>query len=320
MDNNGSVGIGNLGINTDLSGAKLNILTGAAGYGFLQSNGTVAVGSYVNSTGGWLGTKSNHPLHFFSNDSLPLMTLHTNGNVTIGTTAQGAGKLHVLNSQNFGISSETSNASSVAVYGTNTSNINSGLSAGVAGTSTFGSGVSGSSSSGNGIYGSTTTGYAGYFDGRVAITTMQSGGTSLQICWGASPGILATCASSLRYKKDLQQFAGGLNIIERLRPITYKWKSNDVLDVGFAAEDVAKINPLFVTYDQKGEIEGVKYDRLSVVFVNAFKQQLQQIEQLQRRNEQQQNVLEQQQRQLDALTKVVCRKQSRVAICREGER
>lgn len=51
-----------------------------------------------------------------------------------------------------------------------------------------------------------------------------------------------------------------------------------MLDVGFGAEDVAKINPLFVTYNDKGEIEGVKYDRLSVVFVNGFKEQQAQIE------------------------------------------
>jgi septal ring factor EnvC (AmiA/AmiB activator) len=40
---------------------------------------------------------------------------------------------------------------------------------------------------------------------------------------------------------------------------------------------VAKINPLFITHNSEGEIEGVRYDRLSVVFVNAFKQQQAQI-------------------------------------------
>ena len=49
--------------------------------------------------------------------------------------------------------------------------------------------------------------------------------------------------------------------------------------MGFGAEDVAKIDPLFVIYNPKGEIEGVRYDRLSVAFVNAVKEQQAQIEQ-----------------------------------------
>ena len=41
---------------------------------------------------------------------------------------------------------------------------------------------------------------------------------------------------------------------------------------------MANIDPLFVVYNEKGEIEGVKYDRLSVAFVNAFKEQQEQIQ------------------------------------------
>jgi hypothetical protein len=32
-------------------------------------------------------------------------------------------------------------------------------------------------------------------------------------------------------------------------------------DLGFGTEDVALIEPLLVTYNAKGEVEGVKYDR-----------------------------------------------------------
>ena len=50
-------------------------------------------------------------------------------------------------------------------------------------------------------------------------------------------------------------------------------------DMGFVAEEVAKIEPLLVTHNDKGEIEGVKYDRVAVVLINAVKEQQAQIEQ-----------------------------------------
>jgi hypothetical protein len=42
---------------------------------------------------------------------------------------------------------------------------------------------------------------------------------------------------------------------------------------GFGAEDVQTVEPLLVTYNQQEQIEGVKYDRLTVVLVNAIKEQ-----------------------------------------------
>ncbi len=48
-----------------------------------------------------------------------------------------------------------------------------------------------------------------------------------------------------------------------------------------AAEDVAKVEPLLVTRNDKGEVEGVKYDRITAVLVNAVKEQQQQIQQQQ---------------------------------------
>lgn len=38
------------------------------------------------------------------------------------------------------------------------------------------------------------------------------------------------------------------------------------------AEEVAKVNPLFATY-QKGRVQGVKYPQLTAVLINAIKQQ-----------------------------------------------
>jgi hypothetical protein len=102
------------------------------------------------------------------------------------------------------------------------------------------------------------------------------GNGSENVCRNNS-GYLAACSSSLRYKTDLKPFTSGLALLDQLKPIIFRWKSDNKLDLGFGAEDVAKVEPLLVTHNGKGEIEGVKYDRISAVLVNAVKEQQVQI-------------------------------------------
>lgn len=78
---------GNVGIGTPTPNEKLVIQT-ANGYGLIHTNGTVNVGTYVGGqaiNGGWFGTKSNHPLMFFTNNGNASMTILQNGNIGIGT-------------------------------------------------------------------------------------------------------------------------------------------------------------------------------------------------------------------------------------------
>jgi hypothetical protein len=58
-----------------------------------------------------------------------------------------------------------------------------------------------------------------------AFSALASGGNT-QLCWNNLNGRLASCSSSLRYKTDLRSFNRGLNLINRLQPITFKWKSD----------------------------------------------------------------------------------------------
>jgi hypothetical protein len=96
--NGGSVGErmritagGNVGIGTGSPADKFTVQTGTFKYGIVHTDGNVSVGTFVGAggfdpAGGWYGTKSNHPLYFFTADSFPRMTLTTGGNVGIGTT------------------------------------------------------------------------------------------------------------------------------------------------------------------------------------------------------------------------------------------
>ena len=76
----------NIGIGTNTPISRLNVKTN--GYGFIHSDATdnVQVGTYVSSSGGWIGTKSNHSLNFFTNNSTELMTLTPAGRLGIGVT------------------------------------------------------------------------------------------------------------------------------------------------------------------------------------------------------------------------------------------
>ncbi|MCB0793787.1 MAG: hypothetical protein KDB88_03545, partial [Flavobacteriales bacterium] len=62
--------------------------------------GEIRLGSFLGAAtgpddaGGWLGTNSEHPLHLYTNDGLPQVTLNTSGNLGIGTMVPDA-RLHV---------------------------------------------------------------------------------------------------------------------------------------------------------------------------------------------------------------------------------
>ena len=95
---------------------------------------------------------------------------------------------------------------------------------------------------------------------------------------------LSFCTSSLRYKDQVKPYRAGLDLIRQLQPISFNWKGTAARDFGLGAEDVARVEPLLVTHNDKGEIQGVKYEQLNVVLINAVKQQQAQIETLQAAN------------------------------------
>ncbi|MGH9901139.1 MAG: tail fiber domain-containing protein, partial [Pyrinomonadaceae bacterium] len=135
--------------------------------------------------------------------------------------------------------------------------------------------------------------------GSVRVHDLSTGGVT-PVC--RNPGdFLATCSSSLRYKTSVQPFTGGLNLVNRLRPITFSWRDGGMKDVGFGAEDVEKVEPRLVTYNPNGAIEGVKYGQITTVLVNAVQQQ--------------QQIIERQQRQIDALKNLVCLSHPEAEAC-----
>jgi hypothetical protein len=169
----------------------------------------------------------------------------------------------------------------------------------------------------NGVGGATATVNVGigitspadrlHVNGIIRVETLGAAGAT-DVCRNGLDQ-LSTCSSSLRYKERVARFASGLELIDRLRPITFTWKQGGMRDVGFAAEEVAEVEPLLVTHNTQGQIEGVKYDRITTALVNAVKQQQQIIKR-------QQEELSQQQTQIESLKRAVCQVNPNADICK----
>ena len=77
-------GAGYVGIGTSSPGNKLTVYSNF--YGIEHTDGSVRLSSFLNSSGGWFGTLTNHPLNFFTNDGGVQMTITTGGGVGINTS------------------------------------------------------------------------------------------------------------------------------------------------------------------------------------------------------------------------------------------
>lgn len=152
--------------------------------------------------------------------------------------------------------------------------------------------------------------------GVVSLSLGAAGSTTL--CRNASNQI-STCSSSLRYKTNVQTFSGGLDLLRRFHPVTFAWKADGKPDLGFVAEEVNEIEPLLTTFNDKGEIEGVKYAQITTVLVNSVKEQQAQIEAQKKQNAKLQQHLKQQQEQINALKRLVCPQNPQAEVCRENQ-
>ena len=125
---------------------------------------------------------------------------------------------------------------------------------------------------------------------RVLSLLPATGGYALTRCTPSS--------SSVDNKTDVRPFSGGLDLINRLKPVAFRWKADGSRDFGLNAEDVAEVEPALVTRNDQGEVEDVKEGILTVVLINALKEQQRQIQA-------QQEQIAQQQQQIDALKELV---------------
>jgi hypothetical protein len=119
-------------------------------------------------------------------------------------------------------------------------------------------------------------------NGTIRVDTLGvfSAGAS-PLCRNSSNQI-SLCSSSKRYKDDIADLPPSLDAVLALRPVSYNWKVTGAPDIGFVAEEVAELDERLITRNDSGEIEGVKYERLSALLASAV-QEMAAREQLQAR-------------------------------------
>ena len=80
--------------------------------------------------------------------------------------------------------------------------------------------------------------------------------------------------SSLRWKSNIRTLADALAKVERLRGVSYDLKNSGKHEIGVIAEEVVKVVPEVVTYEDNGtDARSVDYSRLTALLIEATKEQ-----------------------------------------------
>jgi hypothetical protein len=122
------------------------------------------------------------------------------------------------------------------------------------------------------------------FGGTLTVAGIASAAQADVVCTTAA-GLLtyqvsATgCASSsIRFKQGLRAIADAtaLDTVTRLEPKSYHYRPEtamgDDIHFGFTAEQVGKIEPDLITYEEDGQPHAVKYNELHAFYAGAFRQ------------------------------------------------
>src|SRR5262249_40710924 len=133
-----------------------------------------------------------------------------------------------------------------------------------------------------------------------------------------SAGQLGTVSSSRRYKTEIKPMDKASESILALKPVSFRYKvhKDTTPQFGLIAEEVAKVNPDLVIYDQDSKPYTVRYDAVNAMLLNEFLKEHKKVEQQQAviaqlqstvakqesNAAQQQRNFAQQQKQIEALT------------------
>lgn len=117
-----------------------------------------------------------------------------------------------------------------------------------------------------------------------------------------STGQLGVLASSERYKTAITPMGERTEKLAQLRPVIFQLKTDPhgARQYGLIAEEVAKVYPELAIRDEKGEIQGVRYEELAPMLLNEAQRQRVEIAQLRKQQRREIDQLKQQLRQLQA--------------------
>ena len=253
---------------------------------------------YGNTTGtqntatGWDALYSNTIGSYNTANGLNALKFNNTGN---SNTAEGTNSLYNNTTGNSNVAvgdqtllGNTSGSSNIAVG----SSAGSSLSTGSNNIDIGNKGIAGESNTIRiGKKGTQTATYIAGIRG-----TTVSGGITVQI---DTNGRLGTTASSARFKQNIQPMNEASESIHALKPVTFHYNKeldhSGSLQFGLVAEEVEKVNPALVVYDDDGKPYTVRYEAVDAMLLNEFLKEHRKVEGLEA-------ALAEQKQQIEALT------------------
>jgi hypothetical protein len=288
-----NVAVGYAALRNNTTGAANTGLGDFALFTNTTGNGSTAVGSQAllfsnNNDNTAVGTAClRNTTTGFNNTGLGRATLVANttgmGNTGLGVNAlfnntTGTGNIAVGQFAGFNLTTGNSN---IVIGNNGVAAESDTIRIGAAQTATYIAGISGATSAG---------GVAVFVDGA---------------------GHLGTITSSARFKEDIQDIGDSSSALMKLRPVRFHYKRDvdpsGVEQYGLVAEEVAKVYPDLVVYDENGQPQTVRYHFVNALLLNEVQRQARQAEAQQREIEAQRRAIEAQQRENAALAAEVRR-------------
>jgi hypothetical protein len=240
---------------------------------YFRQNGTIGGG--IGSSGWWLGDTSNDLLlvstsgrniRFLTNDVSPAkMTIASTGNVGIGTNTPSA-KLEIQNSP--------ANDWGISVWGnTTTGQSYGGIIRGGTNSSDIAFRVNNAANSSTYF---SVRGDGAIFTGSSTTSPYNNTTAAAANLHVSDNGLLFRSTSSIKYKKNVQDYTKGLDDVMKLRPVTYEGISeidSDKIFAGLIAEEVHELGLTeFVQYAEDGTPDALAYSNMVSLLIKAIQE------------------------------------------------
>ncbi len=167
-------------------------------------------------------------------------------------------------------------------------------------------GLNQTSGSGNVYIGQGIQGVAGKSDAcriRSIFGQTAASGSAVFITSGNK---LGTDTSSKRFKEEIKPMDRASEALLAFKPVTFRYKKEidpaGTSQFGLVAEEVERVNPDLVVWDQEGKPYSVRYDQVNAMLLNEFLKEHRKVEELKSAQEKQQAIIVQQQKDFQEAT------------------
>jgi hypothetical protein len=249
---------GNVGIGTTSPGQRLTV---SGGY-ISQVDGGVSTFLGYDGTGSLVGTTTNHYLRFITNDT-ERMRITSGGNVGINSST--------IN-ERLVVTQTTNNSSSVGFY----TNASTGTS--------YGPLIQAGTNSSDAAFrilnqGGSTSYFQVRGDGLSFMPPLISSfttGSAANMFVSAGDGAIYRSTSSIKYKKNVEDYDKGLTEIMQMRPVFYEGISESdegKIFAGLIAEEVHDLGLTeFVQYAEDGSPDSLAYQNMVALLIKSIQE------------------------------------------------